>query len=37
MKQLTIATLLCVAFSALINAEQRKIAYERGENIFVAV
>jgi len=36
MKQLTIATLLCVAFSALSNAAERKIAYERGANIFVA-
>jgi len=36
MKQLTIATLLCVAFSALSNAAERKIAYEHGENIFVA-
>ena len=29
MKQLIIAILLCVAFSALANAAQRKIAYER--------
>jgi Tol biopolymer transport system component len=27
---------ICVTFSALSNAAQRKIAYERGENIFVA-
>jgi TolB protein len=26
----------CVAFSALVNAAPRKIAYERGEKIFVA-
>jgi TolB protein len=36
MKQLTIATLLCVAFSGLGNAVERKIAYEHDENIFVA-
>ena len=36
MKQLTIATLLCVAFSGLGNAAERKIAYEHNENIFVA-
>jgi TolB protein len=36
MKQLTIATLLCVAFSALGNAAERKITYDHGENIFVA-
>ena len=36
MKQLTIATLLCVAFSGLSNAVERKIAYEHDENIFVA-
>jgi hypothetical protein len=36
MKQLTIATLLCVAFSGLGNAAERKIAYEHDENIFVA-
>ena len=28
--------LLCVAFSALVNAGQRKIAYDRGGKIFVA-
>jgi TolB protein len=27
---------VCVAFSATSNAEQRQIAYERGENVFVA-
>jgi TolB protein len=36
MKQLTIATLLCVAFSGLGSAAERKIAYEHDENIFVA-
>jgi len=36
MKQLTVAIFLCVAFSGLSNAAQRKIAYEHGENIFVA-
>ena len=36
MKQLTFAIFLCVAFSALSNAAQRKIAYEHGDNIFVA-
>jgi TolB protein len=36
MKQFTFAIFLCVAFSALSNAAQRKIAYERGDNIFVA-
>jgi TolB protein len=36
MKQLTIATLLCVAFSGLSNAVERKIAYQHDENIFVA-
>jgi TolB protein len=36
MKQFTVAISLCVAFSALVNAERRKIAYERGKNIFVA-
>src|SRR4030095_4248280 len=36
MKQLTIATLLCVTFSGLGNAAERKIAYEHDENIFVA-
>ena len=36
MKQLTFAIFLCVAFSALSNAAQRKMAYEHGNNIFVA-
>ena len=36
MKQFIVAIFVCVAFSALVNAAQRKIAYERGEKIFVA-
>jgi TolB protein len=36
MKQFIVAIFLCVAFSAVVNAGQRKIAYERGEKIFVA-
>jgi TolB protein len=36
MKPLIIALFLCVALAALSNAAQRKIAYEHGENIFVA-
>ena len=36
MKRLTVAILLCVALPALNNAAQRKIAYEHGDNIFVA-
>ena len=36
MKLFIVATFLCVAFSVPVNAAQRKIAYERGENIFVA-
>jgi TolB protein len=36
MKRLPFTIFLCVAFSALSNAAQRKIAYEHGENIFVA-
>ena len=36
MKQFIVAIFLCVAFSSLVNAAQRKIAYERGEKIFVA-
>jgi TolB protein len=36
MKQFIVAIFLCVAFSALVNAGQRKIAYESGEKIFVA-
>jgi TolB protein len=35
MKQFIVAIFFCVAFSALVNAGQRKIAYSRGENIFV--
>ena len=36
MKQFIVAIFLCVAFSGVVNAGERKIAYERGENIFVA-
>jgi TolB protein len=36
MKRLSFAIFICVTFSALSNAAQRKIAYERSENIFVA-
>src|SRR5947199_5186884 len=36
MKQLTFAIFLCVAFSAHSHGTQRKMAYERGANIFVA-
>src|SRR5215475_1679764 len=36
MKLFTVAIFFCVAFSALANAAERKIAYERGEDIFVA-
>src|SRR5258708_25688297 len=36
MKQLIVAIFLCLAFSALVNAAERKIAYERAEKIFVA-
>ena len=36
MRQFIVAIFLCVAFSTLIASAQRKIAYERGENIFVA-
>jgi Tol biopolymer transport system component len=36
MKQFIVAIFLSVAFYALVNAGQRKIAYERGEKIFVA-
>ena len=36
MKQFIVAILVCVAFFALVNAGQRKIAFERAENIFVA-
>jgi TolB protein len=36
MRQLTFAIFLCVAFSAVSHAAQRKIAYEHGDNILVA-
>jgi hypothetical protein len=36
MKQFIAAIFLCVAFSALVNAAERKIAYDRGGKIFVA-
>jgi TolB protein len=36
MKPLTIVTFLCVAFSTLTHAAQRKIAYEHRDDIFVA-
>jgi TolB protein len=36
MKPVALAIFLCVAFSALNHAAERKIAYEHGENIFVA-
>jgi len=36
MKQFIVAVFLCFAFSALVNAAQRKIAYDRGGKIFVA-
>jgi TolB protein len=36
MKRFTIALVICVTLSVLTNAAERKIAYERGENIFVA-
>jgi len=36
MKQIIVAIFLCVAFTALVNAAQRKIAYSRGGKIFVA-
>ena len=35
-KQFTVAIFLCVPFCALVNAAQRKIAYDRGGKIFVA-
>jgi TolB protein len=35
-KQFIVAIFLCVAFSLLVNAGQRKITYARGDNIFVA-
>ena len=36
MKRVTAAIFVCVAFSSLVNAGQRKIAYECAEKIFVA-
>src|SRR6266480_515033 len=36
MKPLTLAIFLCIAFSALSYAAERKIAYEHRDNIFVA-
>ncbi len=36
MKQIIVAIFVCVAFSALVNAAQRKIAYDRVGKIFVA-
>ena len=36
MKRFIVAIFLCVAFSALVNAAQRKIAYDRRGKIFVA-
>jgi TolB protein len=36
MKRSTVVLFVCIAFSALSSAAQRKIAYERSENIFVA-
>jgi hypothetical protein len=36
MKQFIVAFFVCVAFSAVIDAAQRKIAYDRGGNIFIA-
>jgi TolB protein len=36
MNQFIVTISLCVAFSAVINAAQRKIAYDRGGKIFVA-
>ena len=36
MKQFIVAIFICVAFSALVNAAERKIAYDRGGKIFVA-
>jgi TolB protein len=36
MRQLIVAIFVCVAFSALIDAAPRKIAYSRGGEIFVA-
>lgn len=36
MKQFVAVIFVCVAFSALVNAAQRKIAYDRSGKIFVA-
>jgi TolB protein len=36
MKRFTIALVICLSLSVGTNAAERKIAYERGENIFVA-
>ena len=36
MKQFIVAIFLCVAFSALVDAAERKMAYDRGGKIFVA-
>ncbi|MGC1323788.1 MAG: hypothetical protein WA849_16530 [Candidatus Udaeobacter sp.] len=36
MKHFIVAIFLCIAFFTLVNAAQRKIAYECGEKIFVA-
>jgi TolB protein len=36
MRQFFVAICLCIAFSALVNAEPRKIAYDRTGKIFVA-
>ena len=36
MKQFIVAIFVCVAFSRLVNAAERKIAYDRGGKIFVA-
>jgi TolB protein len=36
MKKIIVAVSLCFWFSALINAAERKIAYDRGGKIFVA-
>ena len=35
MKRFAIVLFICLTLSALTNAADRKIAYERGENIFV--
>jgi len=36
MKQFIVTIFLSVAFSAILNAAERKIAYDRGGKIFVA-